>query len=614
MADHNTRDRSPRSRPFRALLLGAFYGVGVGFLFGIGEILARHLPIAPFAAIAAPFYGGAGLLFGAGSGLVSLFLPRRAARLPIAIAGTAVAFPVSAALLQIVFERLPHGIAPATIAAAAAAFVVWLLLTLIAASLLRFLPAPFRNGPAILSAVAAIFLLLFGSPERRAEIDGPVLSGRPNVILILVDTLRADHLGIYGYPRATSPRIDRLAADGILYSEAYAQCSWTKPSVVSLLTSRYPFAFSRNDLYHRVPAEAELLAETFAAAGYRTGAIVANPVVSPTFGFDQGFETYDHGYLGMSAMRIYRYLLWLDLLKHPRLMFRADVLAGRAAAWLDRFGSEPFFLYLHFMDPHEGYEPGPPHDRLFRTSPPRGRSTLIYPRPEALPFDRVEGNPYGEAGLRELVDRYDGEIRRVDDAVGEIVAHLRAAGLYDQTTIALVADHGEEFLDHGGWGHGQSLYGELTAVPFLLKPPAPAGRSAALARRRVMLVDLGPTLLSICGIDGERGRDGVDLLAPGGERPAVGDVSAGDARIASIRRGPYHYVVARRGGETTAELFNVLVDPGEERDRAAAETAVVDSLAFLLDSLTAATEAMEAEEVPLDKGMVEQLRGLGYLQ
>ena len=614
MAHHNMPDRGPRRRPVRALRLGAFYGIGVGFLFGVGEILARRLAFAPFAAVAAPFYGGAGLLFGAGSGLVSLLLPRRAARLPIAVAGAAVAFPVSAVLLQIVFERLPHGIAPATIAAAAAAFVVWLLLTLIAASFLHLIPAFFRNGLATLSALAAVFFLLFGSPEGRTEIDGPALSGRPNVILILVDTLRADHLGIYGYPRATSPRIDRLAADGILYPETHAQCSWTKPSVVSLLTSRYPFAFSRNDLYHRVPAEADLLAETFAAAGYRTGAIVANPVVSPAFGFDQGFERYDHGFLSMSAMRIYRYMLWLDLLKHPRLMFRADVLADRAASWLDRSGSEPFFLYLHFMDPHEAYDPGPPHHRLWRSPPPRGRSTLIYPRPEALPFDRVEGNPYGEAGLRELLDRYDGEIRRVDDAVGVIVARLRAAGLYDRTAIAFVADHGEEFLDHGGWGHGQSLYGELTAVPFLLKPPASAGRSAEIDNRRVMLVDVGPTLLSICGIDGGPGMDGIDLLGPGGERPAVGDVSAGDARITSIRRGPYHYVVARRGGEKTAELFDLLVDPGEERDRAAVSTAVIDSLSFLLDSLTAATEAIETEEMPLDEGTVEQLRGLGYLQ
>lgn len=607
-------DHTKRTNPLLVLLAGPFLGIGIGFLYALGEIAAREMPLSPYAAVAAPFYGGAGLLFGFASAVAALLLRRRRPG-PFLVAGTAVALPLAAKLLEIAFERLPHGVAPATVGAGLGALLLWLALTLAGAFLLRFVPRIVLASAPGAAAIAAILLFLAGSPEHRREIGetGGGEEDRPNVILILVDTLRADRLGAYGHPRATSIHIDRMAEDGILFADAYAQCSWTKPSVVSILSSRYPFAYGRNDLYHRVPEEARFLSEAFAEAGYRTGAIVANPVVSPSLGFDQGFESYDHGYLTLSGMRIYRYLLWLDLLAHPGLTLRGDVVAGKAVRWIDDHREEPFFLYLHFMDPHEPYAPGVPYDRLFRDRPLAGRKTLVYPRPEALPFD-ARPNPYGEEGLRELVDRYDGETRRVDDAVGRIVAHLRERGLYEDGVIALIADHGEEFLEHGGWGHGQSLYGELTGVPFVLKPPGGKGPRGIVETRRVMMVDVAPTLLSLAGVAADPRADGVDLLAFPGERPAVGDVTAGEARILSVRRGDRHFVIARRGEERARQLFDVADDPGETADVAPGAPAAADSLAFYLDSLLAATEAIETEATELPEGTVEQLRGLGYLQ
>jgi len=597
------------------LLLAPFVGIGVGFLFGLADVLTRSLPLSPFAALAAPFYGGVGLLFGIGGAVAALLFVRKRP-LPFLIVGTVLAFPGAAIFLDAVFERLPHGLAPSTILAAAGAFLLWLFATMLLARLLRLVPSPALVALPLVASVAAIVLVAAGSPVRRADVDAEPAAGRPNVLLILIDTLRADHLGLYGYPRATSPALARLAGDGVQFAEAYAQCSWTKPSVVSLLASRYPFAFSRNDLYHRVPESAHLLAEIFAESGYRTGAIVANPVVAPVFGFAQGFESYDHGYLSLSALRIYRYLVWLDLLAHPRLLYRADYLARSALDWIrEGDDEEPFFLYLHFMDPHEAYDPGAPYDRLFRSGRPlEDRKTLIYPRPEALPFDRASANPYGDAGLAEMVDRYDGEVRRVDDGIGAVVDGLRRRGLYESTVVAVVADHGEEFLDHGGWGHGQSLYGELTRVPLVLKKAGDAERRGVVDTNPVMLVDLAPTLLALAGLAAPAEMDGTDLFGSRAARPVVADVSAGNARILSVRHGPMHLVRAARGDETAAELFHIGEDPGERTDRAGAEPGAVLTLMDLLDSLIASTAPMAAEEADLSEETIEQLRGLGYLQ
>lgn len=329
----------------------------------------------------------------------------------------------------------------------------------------------------------------------------------PNVLLILIDALRPDHLGVYGYSRNTSPVIDDLARGGVVFENATSPASWTKPAVASLFTGLDPlqhrvFTGNNRDTEGRITSDVLIeehltLAEVLRSAGYRTGGFVRNAHLRPFLGFGQGFDFY-RADLGDATEVTEQFLDWLQ--------------QGR---------TEKFFAYLHLLDVHWPYSPPDPFAKVFE--PPEAdlefneRDTWKLLERKARSGDMV----ISEADIEAMNALYDGEIRYIDAALGQLFASLRARGLYDNTLIVLTADHGEEFLDHRGVSHGQTLYDEMLRVPLIIRGP---GLTPRRVRDQVELIDILPTVLSLTGVKAPPGLSGRDLrgLLEGEEtRPAT---------------------------------------------------------------------------------------------
>lgn len=321
----------------------------------------------------------------------------------------------------------------------------------------------------------------------------PVRKGkkpRPNVIIYLVDTLRADRLGCYGYPKPTSPHLDRFAEGATLFETAIAQAPWTRPSVASVLTGLGPLAHGVRTLEDRLPDAAETLAERLRASGYRTAAFSTNWHIGPDTGFAQGFD---------------------DFLFFPKEPDSTSV-NRRVLAWLDaRHGEKPFFLYIHTLDPHSPYTP--PLDLRQKFAPGA--------RPEAGSLEHVRRTyavqrKHRAARIAEVAPLYDAEIAANDRSFGALLSALKERKLFEESLIIFVSDHGEELGEHGAFGHAQSLYAEELDVPLVVKLPfqARGERVSRLAQH----VDLVPTVLAAAGLPPAAGLPGVDLFRPLGER------------------------------------------------------------------------------------------------
>jgi len=363
-------------------------------------------------------------------------------------------------------------------------------------------------------------------------------SGRdaPLVILYLVDTLRADHLGLYGYRRDTAPALSRFARDGVVFDTAIASSSWTKPSVASLFTSLPPAEHRCVQFYTPLDPSLVTLAERLRDGGYMTGAVVANRLVlARDAHFDQGFTYF----------------------ASPPEPQRAAQVVDEALRFLDARRGLPTFLYVHALDPHSPYAPPPPFDRRF--GPPPGPA-----HPAAEPYDyRVP------ADLSRIVAQYDGEIAYGDQEFGRLVRELKARGLYDRAMIVFVSDHGEEFLDHGDWVHGHALYDELVRVPLVVKYP----RNRNAGRRvesQVQLLDVLPTILKSQGLPvpdppAIAGRPLDESLGPRfRERPVVFETKYREYVAYGVRTRANKYV--HQVYPDPRELFFDLVRDPQERD------------------------------------------------
>jgi arylsulfatase A-like enzyme len=302
----------------------------------------------------------------------------------------------------------------------------------------------------------------WGTPTITTDLD----VSAPLVVLYLVDTLRADHLGLYGYRRATDPELRRFARDAVVFDSAIASSSWTKPSVASLFTSLPPSEHRCVQFYTPLDPSFVTLSERLRESGYATGAVVANRLVHAKDGhFDQGF-------------------MYFTSPPEPQ---RAAEAVDEALRFLDDRRGLPTFLYVHTLDPHSPYSPPPPFDRRYGSAPTASR-------PAAEPYHYRK-----REDLARIVAQYDGEIAYGDREFGRFVQALKQRGLYDRALIVFLSDHGEEFLDHGDWVHGHTLFDELVRVPLVVKYPGNrhAGRRIG---RQVQLVDVLPTVLKTQGI------------------------------------------------------------------------------------------------------------------
>jgi arylsulfatase A-like enzyme len=435
---------------------------------------------------------------------------------------------------------------------------------------------PARGVAAALLVPAAFLLsaapLLHGCAGRRFD------ARRPDVVLIVVDTLRADHLGAYGYGRDTSPAIDALARRSTLFENAWAAAPWTLPSVMSITTGRYPSGHRVENDGLRLGTEIPTLAEILKGAGYGTGGFVSHVYVDRPYGFERGFGRFED--FGIAAPS-YR--------PEAGLEPTADRVTDAALAWLARQGNGPIFLFVHYFDPHWPYAaPGAYRDRY--PSAYRGPLDASY---DSISKFQAPSAPLPEGYGEFLVNRYDGEIRFVDDQIGRLLAGVARAGRDDRAWIVLTADHGEEFKDHGSMGHGRRLYEETIRVPLLVRAPAarevPAG-AASRVQEPVTGVDLFPTIAAFAGVralpEGLAGRDLAPLLGRGGsgglgaKDGAAGEhapPAAGRTLVSeTVRLNSYRKAV-RQGalkliqsmGDNRSELYDLAADPGERRDLAA---------------------------------------------
>ncbi|HEY3571865.1 MAG TPA: sulfatase [Thermoanaerobaculia bacterium] len=390
--------------------------------------------------------------------------------------------------------------------------------------------------------VRSWWTLLAGALLLGAGIFGFFLfSRRPplNVVVVVVDTLRRDHLPTYGYARDTAPFLESLARRGVVL-DGISPASWTKPATASILTGLHPVTHQALDRQDRLPEQATTLAEVLRSAGYRTLAASANGWVSPTFGFQKGFD---------------------EFLLDEQDNVRARDLNRQLLPKLRRL-PEPFFLYVHYVDPHAPYAPKVGW---------RGELLPASIRP-VLPADldatHVRTRPADL--LRRAVDLYDGEIRGVDLGLAELVGALRGRGVLGRTLLVVTADHGEEFEEHGRMSHGQTLYGEVVRVPLIFSGP---GLRGGVRLGRASLIDIVPTLLDLVKIPAWRRPSHLDGLSLAGalrsgrslpsQRGFLGYLDFVDGLSLSYLAGDSKMVLAKQ--PYAKQIFDLAADPGERR-------------------------------------------------
>lgn len=431
----------------------------------------------------------------------------------------------------------------------------------------------------------------------------PVAERPLDVILIVVDTLRADHLGLYGYAKPTSPNLDAFAREGIVFDDVTAQAPWTTPSVASLFSSLHP---SAHGIRYRLEANRsarlskgrDTLAELLARAGWVTLGVAANPWLGPETGLAQGFESYT----------------LLSGVKSP-----APAVNRIALERLDADPRRPFFLYLHYMDVHGPYHAPQPFQARFQPArataplPPRARAAL----PGYLRLDSARS-------LAGYIGAYDAGIRYWDENFAQLLAQLEARGLLENALVVVTSDHGEEFLEHGGFGHGRTLFQEQVHVPLVFWSRA-LGLGPGTVEHPVALIDVAPSVLGLLGLPAPEAFQGLDrrglmVHRKPRARPVfseaavrIGGFPPPSGALRAVRAGDWKVVENLKTGEL--RLFDLGQDP-EEGGRAAGpadrERARDLFRAWEQANRRLAEEAPAAEST-LDDDTRERLEAIGYV-
>jgi tetratricopeptide (TPR) repeat protein len=413
------------------------------------------------------------------------------------------------------------------------------------------------------------FLYRHGSSEA----GGPLAHSDavPNVLLVSIDTCRADRLSCYGYKRRTTPNIDAVAHDGAMFKTATTPVPLTTPAHSSMLTGMYPPTHGVHlNTYDRLADSNVTLAKTLREAGYQTAAFVAAFPLDTRFRLNQGFDTYD-GRFDEEAKKV--------IFSH-----RAGETVNRPAlAWLDDHAKQPFFLFLHYYDAHRPYDPHPPHTSAYTDDP------------------------------------YAGEIAYVDDCIGRVLDRLRTLGVYDSTLVIITADHGESLDEHGETDHGFFVYQCTMHVPLVIRMPY--CRKDIQVDGNVSLVDIVPTVLDLLGLKVPGWVQGVSLRAaleggpaPDGQRAIYGESlyagTFGCSPLHSIIEGPWKYILAPR-----AELYDLSQDPDERTNLAGKQPQVAQRLRGRLEAMLKKRETAALPRAPstVDPEAIKRLESLGYV-
>ena len=431
-----------------------------------------------------------------------------------------------------------------------------------------------------------------------------------NVLVIVVDTLRTEHLGCYGNPRDTSPAVDALAADGMRFLNVVAQSSWTVPSTATILTSLYATEHGAEVLGdvrnldgvspYQLHSDVETLADILDREGLATGLFSANPFLYGRF--KRGFNT-------------------AVVHRDP-----ANTLSDAIIAWLSGLGEERFFAHIQYMDLHQPIDPPQPFFDIFEVDAggERGDAHVNWRFPDAKGL----GGPEFERYRAHKLALYDGALRYIDTEIARVLDHLRGSGRLADTAVLVTSDHGEEFWDHAhfgaklggdprgvyGIGHGHSMFQELLSVPLVLwGPGVPGGLEVP---GRVGLLDVAPTVLELLDVPTPATMRGRSLLDPGAgtdpqaiyhaASPAYGPDSA------AVLQGDWKYIWRSDGVEL---LYDLATDPGEQHDLAAARPDRLAALRALFEHHRERyVRTGESQPMVYDETMEEQLRALGYVQ
>ena len=510
--------------------------------------------------------------------------------------------------------------------------------------------APFAGQSVSLSLSATSdrdgTIAFWGAPAIRQRVARDDKGGPPlTVILIQGDTLRKDHLDVYGYERPTAPTLRKLAEDGAVFNHALTQTSWTKAAVPSVMTSLYPTTHGVHQIPDRLPASATTIAEVFRQAGYATASFASAGFTGAFTNLHQGFEELHEvestvgraGPAGGSAKTAREYV-------------------DRLTAWLEHHRDVPSFVYLHFMDPHSPYEPYPPYNTMW--ADPKWRDEYLrelefLKKFIETPFMADRGMPTRqelikagldpEAFIRFSKDWYDGSIRGMDTELSRVVELLQEGNQRDRSVIAFYADHGEEFHDHGRMWHGQSVYGEMIRVPLILWGPGRVPKGVKVDEP-VELIDIMPTLLDYAGLPlpaGIQGQTLRPLLATDGRgggvaaagsewkrRPVIAEKQPQGGAGHPLQTECYTIVdgnwklihnVARPPERPEYELFDFYKDPLDQKNVASEHPDVVERLGKTLDAwhhmaLQAKLKPDSEETKGMTAEQLERLRSLGYVK
>ena len=480
----------------------------------------------------------------------------------------------------------------------------------------------------VLFSVSLLWIILRSlapvSPQIARAAEPPASLAQPNIVLFVVDTLRADRLQPYGYPRPTSPRLLELADEAVVFEQASAAAPWTLPSMASVMTGRLPSAHALNSTRQSLPAAQRTLAEELRSAGYTTIGLYGNSMVAPEFGFGRGYDFYQVSFQNTGV----------------QVDHALNLNPGR-----------PFFLYVHNLEPHNPEFFAPPHSDGFRDVGPdvRRKIAAYYKAYRIATWEdyearRASGSPQAAvrqqrqvellASLRDDYEElYDAAVRLADERVGDMIDTLRARGVWDDALVIFLSDHGEEFNERGGWSHDQSVYQELLHVPLIVK--FPQGRFAGTRiAEPVSLVDVYPTVaewLSRRAPDSLDGRSLLPALAQQPVRPLDAPFVAAVRRNVMSRyavfaddRGDTN-VVVRHGcwkGVWHADLdrfegFDLCADP-LELNPLEPSGAWADAAAALLDAARCVWESRfgddEGGAAQMSDDTLRNLRAIGYVQ
>ncbi len=465
--------------------------------------------------------------------------------------------------------------------------------------------------------VVRLELLVSGTGHGRVAWSTPAVMAPPlevaerpqpirNVVVLLIDTLRADRLQPYNpASRVETPTFTRLANEGVLFEQAQTVENWTKPSCASVLTGLSPSTHGAKTSEARLPASAELLSEALHAQGFATGSFIANGYVSDRFGFDQGWDSYN------------------NFIREGRSTEAENVFA-EAASFIESHRDDRFFVYVQTIDPHVPYDPPSEYLRRYDASSYSGR---VQPRstPDLLEDAKRGRVSFNDNDRRRLEALHDGEISYHDHHLGEFLARLEQLGVADDTLVVVTSDHGEEFDDHGSWGHGHSIFQELIGVPLVFYRPGgiPGGRRV---QHTVSTMNIAQTVLDLTGVEGMPRAEGRSLVPD-----LLGDVPAGPqvafSDFQDIRRvaraGRYKLVVR---ANHSSVMFDLQADPNEEHERPVNDFPIAGRYVRILlgQYLGAANRGqwlrgqqdqvggLETEQAEMDDTIRAQLRALGY--